>query len=486
MRDRAAGVTPSRDPQAHTAGQTTRRVPLRAVRTGRLRTRLLLTVTGLVVLISLVSGLSTVLVVSRQLRRQLERQGEILAAQLARDAIKDQQEDDPQARRLRLQVLTYRVAADASFAQVVVNGEAVSEFAAADIRGLPDPPQPVAGLAVREVVVEADAGPARFLEFVQALPDPPKAQSQDGRPSLPSYVRVGLPLSPIAHFIVRLAFTLSVITVAFAVGGGVLALELYRRVLGPLDHLVRTVEQVRCGDLSARAPVRSDDELGVVAGEFNRMIEALAARERRLQEVNLELTRAYQAKSEFLAMMGHEWKTPLHSIRGYCQLLLEQIDGPLNAEQIQDVEAILRAATHLIDLVDNLLHFNATADETAVANPEPVDLTALTGRRGTTFGPWHGTRAWPFRWSCHRSWWWRATRSRSARCSSTCWAMRSSTRRSAGSPCEGECKTAGYGGRSRTRALEWLLRSSRTSSSPFTAGAAADRTWKGWGWGWLS
>ncbi|MBE3598591.1 MAG: HAMP domain-containing histidine kinase [Limnochordaceae bacterium] len=96
--------------------------------------------------------------------------------------------------------------------------------------------------------------------------------------------------------------------------------------------------------------------------------------------------------------MGHEWKTPLHTIRGYGQLLLEQLDGPLNPEQVQDVETILEAATHLMDLVDNLLHFNAAAEETEVRRPEPVDLATLTRQAWNHLRPF--TRAKQLEFAC--------------------------------------------------------------------------------------
>ncbi|NIQ79211.1 MAG: hypothetical protein GTN93_14210, partial [Anaerolineae bacterium] len=80
-----------------------------------------------------------------------------------------------------------------------------------------------------------------------------------------------------------------------------------------------------------------------------------AERDERLEQMNRELLEANRIKSEFLAMMGHELKTPLHAIRGFSQLLLEEIDGPLTVKQREDIRAVLGSGDHLLELIDNIL-----------------------------------------------------------------------------------------------------------------------------------
>jgi class 3 adenylate cyclase len=51
-------------------------------------------------------------------------------------------------------------------------------------------------------------------------------------------------------------------------------------VLGPVDDLIETTERVKQGDLAARAPITSADELGTLADSFNEMLDGLAEREK--------------------------------------------------------------------------------------------------------------------------------------------------------------------------------------------------------------
>src|SRR5437762_9471063 len=59
-----------------------------------------------------------------------------------------------------------------------------------------------------------------------------------------------------------------------------LTLLVTRSVLSPVRDLMIVTERVRSGDLSARAPVVSGDEMGVLARGFNAMLDGLQERER--------------------------------------------------------------------------------------------------------------------------------------------------------------------------------------------------------------
>jgi PAS domain S-box-containing protein len=64
---------------------------------------------------------------------------------------------------------------------------------------------------------------------------------------------------------------------------------------------------------------------------------------------------ANHAKSEFLSRMSHELRTPLNAILGFSQLLESDTDHPLAADQLGDVQEILKAGYHLLNLVNEVL-----------------------------------------------------------------------------------------------------------------------------------
>lgn len=79
------------------------------------------------------------------------------------------------------------------------------------------------------------------------------------------------------------------------------------------------------------------------------------ARTAELARKNDELQNANRLKSEFLAKMSHELRTPLNSIIGFSDMLLNQLYGPLNDQQQDGLERVLRNGKHLLALINDIL-----------------------------------------------------------------------------------------------------------------------------------
>ncbi len=86
----------------------------------------------------------------------------------------------------------------------------------------------------------------------------------------------------------------------------------------PLGTLSRASRELARGNLSYRAPVRSHDEVGQLAADFNRMAGQLEQNVNRIQE-------SMALQERFMADFSHEMKTPMTSIIGYADLLRSQV-----------------------------------------------------------------------------------------------------------------------------------------------------------------
>jgi PAS domain S-box-containing protein len=64
---------------------------------------------------------------------------------------------------------------------------------------------------------------------------------------------------------------------------------------------------------------------------------------------------ASRAKSDLLAGMSHELRTPLTAIIGYTEILLYEYFGAVNERQKQQLEVVLQASRHLLDLINDIL-----------------------------------------------------------------------------------------------------------------------------------
>jgi signal transduction histidine kinase len=81
----------------------------------------------------------------------------------------------------------------------------------------------------------------------------------------------------------------------------------------------------------------------------------LAEANSRLAHQNEELSRASKLKSEFLARMSHEFRTPLNAIIGFSDLLAEEGEGPLGQAYAGYVRQVSEGAHHLLALINDIL-----------------------------------------------------------------------------------------------------------------------------------
>lgn len=96
-----------------------------------------------------------------------------------------------------------------------------------------------------------------------------------------------------------------------AVGAG---LMVSRTLTAPLHALTLATGRMNDGDLTARAPVQGNDEIGALAGAFNRMAAALEAS-------FSALAAERDALRHFVADASHELRTPITALRTFNELL---------------------------------------------------------------------------------------------------------------------------------------------------------------------
>lgn len=94
-----------------------------------------------------------------------------------------------------------------------------------------------------------------------------------------------------------------------------------------------------------------------------------------LRERSQALEAADKLKSEFIANMAYELRTPLNSIMGFSNLLLQGLYGDLSDKQMTVVTDVSEAAENLNRLISNVLNIAAIDSEGTDLTFEPLDLT---------------------------------------------------------------------------------------------------------------
>ncbi|MBN1805274.1 MAG: HAMP domain-containing protein [Sedimentisphaerales bacterium] len=145
-----------------------------------------------------------------------------------------------------------------------------------------------------------------------------------------------------------------------------------RVILRPIRQLRAIANNVAEGNLDIRSAINTGDEYEKLANAFNNMLDGLQATQDKLRQANkqldakiaelsernIELFKANKIKSEFLANISHEFRTPLNAILGFAQVLKEKPStaGGLEKDKAQKyAENIITSGNSLLGMINDLL-----------------------------------------------------------------------------------------------------------------------------------
>jgi len=161
------------------------------------------------------------------------------------------------------------------------------------------------------------------------------------------------------------SLTTAIVTVFLAM---LVAYAIIRYVIvQPLEHLRDVSDEVRRGNIEARADIHTADEFEDLGVAFNRMLRGLLDTQDELRKTNgaldekvdelaranLHLYETNRLKGDFLATMSHELRTPLNSIIGFSDVL-GSIDS-LDTKQRRYVENIRTSGRMLLEMINDIL-----------------------------------------------------------------------------------------------------------------------------------
>jgi two-component system sensor histidine kinase BaeS len=169
-------------------------------------------------------------------------------------------------------------------------------------------------------------------------------------------MREGLP--PEAQRFLRGQLRVLMVSLLIALGlATLLGYTLARHLSRPVGRLDETVRKLARGQFEERARVASQDEIGRLAGNVNRLAETLE--------------RNRSARRRWMADIAHELRTPLAVLKGEVEALTDgvrQSDGRMLASLGEEID-------HLSALVDDLQAL-ALADAGALNLQQEEDLGA--------------------------------------------------------------------------------------------------------------
>ena len=181
-------------------------------------------------------------------------------------------------------------------------------------------------------------------------------------------------ISQIDEFRADISRAFTIVNIIILVFLGISIFLLIKHMTKPITKLTKTAAEIANGAYEKRVNVSSKDELGALAGSFNRMADSV-------EEQMKHLTRSAEEKQQFIDDLTHEIKTPLTSILGYSEYL--QKAKSTEKERIIAVGYLNETAIRLKTLSEKLLDLTFSRDENIemkALNTETLftELTAMT------------------------------------------------------------------------------------------------------------
>ncbi|MPM74453.1 Adaptive-response sensory-kinase SasA [bioreactor metagenome] len=179
-----------------------------------------------------------------------------------------------------------------------------------------------------------------------------------------------LVMGPLEHtFLASVHKSLIWVVITILITGLLASYALARSITVPLRNLSRAAEQIAQGNYGQNVPVETQDEVGYLAGIFNRMSETLAISTRLRQQL--------------LANIAHELKTPLAVIQGHLEGMVDGVIDP-SKEQLSSLHD---EAVRLNRLINDLRDLSLAEVRQLVLEKQPANINQIVTRAVTMLKP---------------------------------------------------------------------------------------------------
>jgi two-component system phosphate regulon sensor histidine kinase PhoR len=230
-----------------------------------------------------------------------------------------------------------------------------------------------------EFIEAVEKGTGESTRFSQTLNYPMKyvaVRVTDGEEAI-GVVRIAVPLTEVQlelHQLYRVAIIGAITAICIA---GVIAYVMARGISTPIRQMKEVADAIAKGQFDKKSSIRGEDELAELAQSLNAMSDELKLKIERLKYLD-------NVRTDFVANVSHELKTPLTSIRGFVETLE---DGAINdSNSARRFLAIIKKhAQRLGNIIDDLLRLSELESGGGIEKAE-LDLRGLIDEIVMGFG----------------------------------------------------------------------------------------------------
>ena len=183
------------------------------------------------------------------------------------------------------------------------------------------------------------------------------------------YVVIHLPMESIradANGMLNISYMLLVILIVLSL---IILLFFTEYVYRPLRHIIAAAEQYALGNMHYPISIEREDELGYLSASLGYMAETIA--------------RAEDDQKKFIANVSHDFRSPLTSMRGFLEAMLDGTIPPNRYEHY--LKVVLGETERLTKLTNGLLTLNNLNTGGILLQRTDFDINAVIRSVGASF-----------------------------------------------------------------------------------------------------
>lgn len=131
-----------------------------------------------------------------------------------------------------------------------------------------------------------------------------------------------------------------------------------KKIVVPINHLIEGTKAVAAGNYNQHIEIETRDELESLAYSFNNMVTELKRSRDEMIDAKEKAEASDKMKTEFLAQISHEIRTPINAIVNFTELLKTEFEHRLYGETKEAFDIIQHSSDRLIRTIDLILNMS--------------------------------------------------------------------------------------------------------------------------------